>query len=169
MTTNERKDFAATMHVDAAPETVFPLLCPVREYDWIEQWQCTMVYTRSGYAEPGCVFQTAFKNDAGGDEITDTWVVCRHEPDREVAFVRNNGHRTILYTITLEPDIRGTRMTWKQQLTGLTPEGNDMVRAATQAEFTTLVASLEIMLDHYCITGRRLSADDVRERLAGAS
>lgn len=169
MTTNERKNLVATMHVDAAPETVFPLLCPVREYDWIEQWQCTMVYTRSGYAEPGCVFQTAFKDGASGIELTDTWVVCRHEPDREVAFVRNNGHRTILYTITLEPDIRGTRLIWSQQLTGLTPEGNDMVRAATQADFTTLVASLEIMLDHYCTTGQRLSADEVRKHLTGAS
>ena len=28
--------------VEASPEQVFPLLCPVREYDWIAVWQCEM-------------------------------------------------------------------------------------------------------------------------------
>jgi hypothetical protein len=26
--------------VSAAPEAVFPLLCPVREYEWLDGWNC---------------------------------------------------------------------------------------------------------------------------------
>ena len=33
-----------TMNVFAAPAEVFPLLCPVREYEWIEPWSCAMVF-----------------------------------------------------------------------------------------------------------------------------
>ena len=33
-----------TMNLCAAPADVFPLLCPVREYEWIEPWSCDMVY-----------------------------------------------------------------------------------------------------------------------------
>ena len=42
----------------AAPEKVFPLLCPVREADWIPGWQYELVYSESGVAELGCVFTT---------------------------------------------------------------------------------------------------------------
>lgn len=167
MNNHLRKDLAASMYVAATPETVFPLLCPVREYDWIEQWQCTMIHTRSGVAEPGCVFQTTFKDNVRVEgEVIDTWVVCRYEPAHEIAFVRNNGHRTILYTIALTPGAEGTRLDWTQQLTGLTAEGNSMVENATQADFNTLVLSLEHLLNHYCSTGTRLSASELQARLA---
>jgi len=28
------------MQLAAAPDQVFPLLCPTREYDWIVSWKC---------------------------------------------------------------------------------------------------------------------------------
>jgi hypothetical protein len=31
--------------VDAPPADVFPLLCPVREYEWIEPWSCDMIFS----------------------------------------------------------------------------------------------------------------------------
>ncbi len=33
-----------TMNLCAAPADLFPLLCPVREYEWIEPWSCDMAY-----------------------------------------------------------------------------------------------------------------------------
>ena len=42
----------------ASPEKLFPLLCPARECDWIQGWDCELIYTDSGYAEDNCVFQT---------------------------------------------------------------------------------------------------------------
>jgi len=48
------------MQLNAGAKTVFPLLCPVKEDDWIDGWAdvCTIVYTDSGIAEEACVFET---------------------------------------------------------------------------------------------------------------
>ena len=46
----------------APPETVFPLLCPVREADWVPGWQYRLIYSKSGVAEAGCVFITEENN-----------------------------------------------------------------------------------------------------------
>ena len=52
---------------DAPPEKVFPLLCPVREADWVPGWQYRLIYSDSGCAEDGCVFATP--NDTGPETI----------------------------------------------------------------------------------------------------
>ena len=54
---------------DAPPEKVFPLLCPVREADWVPGWQYRLIYSESGVAEDGCVFSTP--NDAGPETRLD--------------------------------------------------------------------------------------------------
>ena len=41
-----------------AMSKVFPLLCPVREAEWIDGWNPIVVLTQSGYAEQDCVFVT---------------------------------------------------------------------------------------------------------------
>ena len=72
---------AYTMTVEADAQTVFPLLCPVREYDWIEEWRCSMVYSESGVAEVGCVFLTELPGRG-----VETWIVSRYEPSRAIEF-----------------------------------------------------------------------------------
>jgi hypothetical protein len=39
--------------IKAPVEQVFPLLCPVRECDWLEGWNCTLLHSGSGLAEKG--------------------------------------------------------------------------------------------------------------------
>jgi hypothetical protein len=36
-----------------SPEVVFPLLCPVREGDWLENWSHNTIFSKSGFAEEG--------------------------------------------------------------------------------------------------------------------
>lgn len=72
--------------IEAPPDRVFPLLCPVREGEWLEDWaqNCTLIHSRSGFAEEGCVFQTR----SPGRPVT-TWMITRHDPSRHrVEFVR---------------------------------------------------------------------------------
>jgi hypothetical protein len=63
------------MTVSADPETVFPLLCPAREYDWLPYWKCSMIYSASGRAELGAIFRTEVPEK---DEAT--WIVTQYEP-----------------------------------------------------------------------------------------
>lgn len=52
---------------DAPPDRVFPLLCPVREAEWVPDWKYQLIYSQSGFAEEGCVFTTP--NDVGPDTV----------------------------------------------------------------------------------------------------
>jgi len=56
-----------TILLHGKPEVLFPLLCPVREYEWIEPWKCDMIYSDSGFAEQDCIFQTDFPHDGPKD------------------------------------------------------------------------------------------------------
>ena len=142
------------MVLEAAPEVVFPLLCPVLEYDWIEPWRCRVIYSQSGFAEPDCIFQTDFPKDGP----TETWVVCRYEPPRLIEFVRVSTVRAIRYTITLQPTEGGkTEAEWRQVITGLTEEGDRLVEQKPGEAYRAQMEMLAEMLNHHLSTGRRLS------------
>ena len=64
-----------TQRLVGKPSEVFPLLCPVREVDWIEDWDPLAVFSESGVAERDCIFITAA---SPSDAI---WIVTRHEPE----------------------------------------------------------------------------------------
>ncbi len=65
--------------VPAAAAKVFPLLCPVREYDWIDGWTCNLIYSGTGVAENNCVFTTDFPRG-----VEETWVVSHYDPEHYV-------------------------------------------------------------------------------------
>ena len=135
--------------IKARPEQIFPLLCPVREYDWIPQWQCTMIYSRSGVAELGCVFQTDFGDIYGAE----TWVVSHYEPDQKISFVRTGKIRTTRYEVALSSEDGATSIQWRQEITGLTKEGDDAIESYTDEEFKKIMVPLNKMLAHYLKTG----------------
>ena len=117
---------AGTEHVyevSASPEVVFPLLCPVREYDWLDGWSCEMIYSGSGVAEENCIFRT--KSSFGPR----TWNVNRYEPPARIDFVTfEPDYMVTRLTITLEPiGTDRTRLHWKRLFTGLSNAGNEGV------------------------------------------
>lgn len=68
--------------VEAAPEEVFPLLCPMREKEWLPGWDCRMIFSRSGVAERGAVFETAHSS---GRTV---WITTEYVPARQIGFAR---------------------------------------------------------------------------------
>jgi len=149
-----------TMLLEGNPEIVFPLLCPVREYEWIEPWKCDMIYSDSGLAEQDCVFQTDFPQDGPKD----TWVLCRYEKPKLVEFIRVNGIRAIRYTITLRQIGDGkTESEWQQVITGLNDEGDKSVSSFSDGEFKRRMQMLQQMLNYYLTTGQMLKFSDTKE------
>lgn len=138
----------------AGPGRIFPLLCPVREYDWIPLWRCELLYSQSGVAELGCVFRTDFA-DQYGPEI---WMVSHYQPSRKIAFARTGAMRTTRYEIVLREEHNGTSIVWHQEITGLTPRGNELVAGVTDERFLELMVPLNNMLAHYLETGEALPA-----------
>jgi hypothetical protein len=148
-----RTVMTCTQHLLGSPDRVFPLLCPTREYDWIEPWKCRMVHSESGFAEQDGIFVTDFPNEG-----EDVWVVSVYRPNQEIQFVRFNGRRVIRYSIMLTDNGDGTtRAEWKQVLTGLDEEGNRLVASVTDEAFRQKILGLEQRLNHYLATGKMLT------------
>ncbi len=143
---------SGTQHLLATPDKIFRLLCPTREYDWIEHWRCQMIHSESGFAELDCVFTTDFPHV--GDE---TWVVSVYRPNEEIQFVRFNGQRTVRYSIALSDNGDGsTTATWQQVLTGLDEAGNYQVEELSDEAYQAKLADVERRLNHYLTTGQML-------------
>jgi hypothetical protein len=142
----------AKQHLLATPDKVFPLLCPTREYDWIEPWKCRMVHSKSGFAELDCIFVTDFPNEG-----EDVWVVSVYRPNEEIQFVRSNGRRVIQFRITLTDNGDGTTTAeWTQMFTGLNEDGNRLVASVTDEGYRQRILERERQLNHYLTTGKML-------------
>ncbi len=140
----------------APPEKVFPLLCPVREADWVPGWQYRLVYSQSGVAEYGCVFITPNE-----DSTETTWVVTDYDPGSfRIAFAWvNPGLVAAQIRISLSkksPD--STQAHIRYSYTGLSTEGNREVERYDQKWFVHKMQSWEAAINHYLQTGKRMDA-----------
>lgn len=137
---------------DASPEKVFALLCPTREYDWIQDWRCDLIYSTSGFAEQDCIFVRP--------EIGETWIVTRYDPGRflfEVAiFVMNRVVVRADVALTDLGDGR-TKSTWRYTCTALDRVGNWLLtRKQAPKVLERRLNKLLGQLDHYLATGTKL-------------
>ena len=71
-----------TQRIEAPPDVVFPLICPVREAEWLDGWGdgFELIYSASGLAEKNCVFRTY-----GQDQPEMIWTMSEHD---SVDFIR---------------------------------------------------------------------------------
>ena len=151
----ERKVFKGKQNYSFPPEDVFPMLCPVREYEYIPPWECDIVYLDSGLAEQGGVFTTHSHRE--GDQ-KDVWVISRHDTNRAIEFVRVNGMRSMVYRIELQgTETGGTVVSWEQVITGLTEEGNQHVQTLQQSDFTAMLSHMQELLQHYLTSGEAVN------------
>lgn len=142
------------MTLPAPPAAVFPLLCPVREAEWLPGWTAGVLHSRSGFAEEGCVFSTP---DDGGDPWI--WQITAHDPDAgRVRFaITVPGSHVRLLDIALEGAGEGCRATWTYALTATSAAG-DAALQAFKAGFPARMAHVEGLLSHFLATGRILEA-----------
>lgn len=136
----------------APPARVLPLLCPVREADWIEGWDPVAVLTESGVAEPGCVFIT---RAAPADAV---WIITRQDAAAGVVEMIkvSPGVTACRLTIVLEATAAGCDARVTYEHTSLGPAGDDFVRGFTEAFYEQFMRDWEARLNHYLETGEVL-------------
>ncbi len=140
-----------TMHLKGVPSKVFPLLCPVREYEWIEHWKCDLVYTKSGYAENNCIFKTHYPHD-GPEKI---WVVTEYVPNEKIEFIVVNPYQVIRFSINLLSENDGTTIAeWRQIITALNEEGEKLIEKYTEENYAAEKKELEEILNYYLTTNK---------------
>lgn len=152
--TAKRVTHTYTQKLDATPEQVFPLLCPVREAEWADGWEAKIIYSTSGLAEPNCIFLTAHDG-----EQTTVWVMTRHDPaSHEVEFTTfTPGNRTGRTHIQLADNSDGTtdaNITYT--FTALSEAGNRFVEQHTEAAFQRDMRHWEQAMNHYLTSGKLL-------------
>ena len=140
----------------AEQSRVFPLLCPVREADWIEGWDPLVVFSDSGLAESDCVFLTA------GSPNTTIWYITRHEPGNGfVEMIKITPTVTACrLTIQLCPAAGGSEATITYAHTSLGPEGDTLVASFTEEYFRQFMRKWEAQINHYLSHGSALHAAD---------
>jgi hypothetical protein len=96
---NNRKTFTYTQINTGNIKEVFPLLCPVMEREWIDGWDCNMIYTKSGYIEEDCVFTTTHH----GNQETVWHVTHYNKENYTIEFLRvTPNENTVRIKIHLE-------------------------------------------------------------------
>lgn len=143
--------------INAPAPNVFPLLCPVREAEWLDGWQYRMIYSESGLVEEGAVFTTA--QDGEADTV---WVVTRHElDDLEVHFTRFTPEsRTCLLKIKVnEKDEKSFYVDITYIYTALAPAGNTFIENFTRAVFLEAVTFWEKSMNYFLETGQKLKKE----------
>lgn len=93
--------FRQALHHPFPAESVFPLLCPVRESEWLHGWKAEMIHSESGIIEQDAVFLTPHKS--GSNTM---WVVTNYDQDQfHLSFVRATDKvEVVLLDIRLHPN-----------------------------------------------------------------
>ena len=154
MSTAKRVTHEYTQTNDAPPEIIFPMLCPVREADWVPGWQYKMIYSKSGVAEAGCVFTTP--NEDGTET---TWLVTEYDPATfRIAFAWvNPGQVAAQIGISLNHNSQGTTSALiRYTYTGLSAAGNHEVERYDQKWFEQKMQGWEAAINHYLRTGKAI-------------
>jgi len=143
-----------TQQLTGPPSAVFPLLCPVREADWIEGWDPLCVLSESGVAEPDCVFVTAASPD------NSVWYITRHDPDAGcVEMIRITPAVTACkLSIQVNAVGPGSEAVVTYSHTSLGPEGDAVVEAFTEQHYRRFMQDWETRMNHYLEHGAILRA-----------
>ena len=150
----KRVSYTYTQTDDAPPDKLFPLLCPVRETDWLPGWKYRMIYSESGVAEDGCIFATP--GESGAERV---WMVTHYDSASYTityAWVEP-GVLACQLRISLDPASGNkTSLRTTYIYTALSPAGNAALANYTPEWFQHRMEKWEKSLNHYLRTGKLL-------------
>ncbi|HRQ63354.1 MAG TPA: hypothetical protein PKZ76_00570 [Xanthomonadaceae bacterium] len=141
-----------TQRLAGPPEAVFPLLCPVREADWIDGWDPSLVVSSSGVAEPDCVFVTASTpHDA-------VWYITQHDPASGFVEMLKITPEVTACRLTIQlramPDGSEADITYCH--TSLGPAGDAFVESFTEDHYRAFMQGWELRMNHFLSRGSPL-------------
>jgi len=138
--------------LQASPEEVFPLLCPVREMEWVDGWDPLVVFSRCGLAEPDCVFLT------GNEEPDSVWIITDRDSDNfKMEIIKVTPWTTVAkIAISLsENDQSGTDATVTYTYTALSEAGKDFINDYTESFYAEFMRYWENRINDYLLSKRQ--------------
>ena len=144
-----------TQHLCAPADQVFPLLCPVREREWVKDWRPKLVISESGVAEPGCIFVTpGIPEDA-------LWLMTVHDPEDHRLEILKIIPGMVIGTINVALAADGESACAADityAYTALSDHGKRALDEFTREHFTSFMKTWESELNHYLKTGTMLGS-----------
>lgn len=140
-----------TIRLEGPIQRVFPFFTPIGEKDWAEGWDPQPLYPSDGAPCEGMVFRTL------GD-LPMLWVATHYDAARhEITYVTVT-HETLVrrIAITVREQDGATLATVTYTFTGLSPEGNQLVRDYTAQVHSDRIQQWEHAINHLLKTGHRL-------------
>ena len=146
-----------TQHLCAPADEVFPLLCPIREMEWVKDWRPKLVVTESGVAEPGCIFVTpGVPEDA-------LWLMRVHDPVRHRLEIIKIIPGMVIGTITVDLTADGESACTADityAYTALSAHGERAIGEFTEQHFRGFMKTWEAELNHFLRTGDKLVSSE---------
>ena len=140
-------------------ESVFPLLCPVREYDWMASWNGTIVYTNSGFAEKYTVFYHSIPFPLVFKKAY--WTATGYVPNETIQWcvvVPGVCMIVIDERMTNLPEGR-SRIDYVYTITGVSRFGNSIIgKMFSKENLIKETQRTRQEIEHYLATGTMLSA-----------
>jgi hypothetical protein len=137
--------------VDAPASSVFPLLCPVREREWVEGWEAEVVSSASGLVEDHCVFTTDVPAHGRA-----TWVVSTYDPSaHRIGFTvfHPRGWVERLDVVVVGESSSTSRVDWTRTYTPLDEDGRALLGESTGPALDARMARLHASLRQFLATG----------------
>jgi hypothetical protein len=152
--TPNRKKRSYMQHLYAAPDVVFPLLCPVMEVEWTPGWMPITVISESGVAEQDCIFITSAQPQ------NSIWIVSKYDPaDFQLEMYKVTPEHTVAkLEISLSAnDDNSTAARISYEFTAIGPKGEEFLREFTAEWYGKFMVDWENAMNHYLGTGKRLT------------
>ncbi len=133
-----------TIAVNADPDKVFALMCPVREYEWEPGWKTNLILSDSGLVEEGCIFTTPAGASIGSHAKSREaiWVTPIHDPkSRRLMMIKVTPDECVTrLDIAVDETPAGSSVTTSYQHTALTGAGRAVVDQHTEVRFHEMMA-----------------------------
>lgn len=135
-------------------EAVFPLLCPVREKDWLDGWKYKMIHSKSGLIEKDCVFTTPYKK-----EKKTVWQVTQYcKENKIIEFLRVTPNENVV-RINIKLTEKSENQTFvdiEYKHTALNEKQNNFIENKLNKGFNNAMIWWEKAINHYLKTGKML-------------
>jgi hypothetical protein len=146
--------------IDAPVHEVFPLVCPVREYEWIREWKCKLIHCPNGKNEKDVVFKEKMSSPflMGSIGGKTTWTTLLHDTiNHRLHFNWDNKISNSLYKVEMVPiGKNSTKCVLDLTFNIVNEKGMKTINDNTKYKIDFLIAGLGSMLKYYCESGNML-------------
>lgn len=153
-----RQRQTTTIRMDADPDEVFALMCPVREYEWEPGWTTNVILSTCGRVEKDCIFTTPAGASIASSEKSGEalWMTPFYDADaRKLTMIKfTPGECVTRLDIEIAQTASGASATISYAHTALSQAGRRIVDDHSAANFHAMMAQWKMAIEK-CLSAEK--------------